>query len=558
METLSTEPVWLQPTSRNRKARQWAAASWITLLCFTAVAAGLQVAAGAYRVELASDPDEPAHAITGIAVEQYIRSGLPHSPEAFLLDYYRHYPKVAIGHWPPLLYLTEASAMLVASPSRTILLLLQALFAGLIAWLVFRELKTVAGFFPALAGALSLLCGRTIQSYSSRTMADILLTLVMFLACLAFARYAESGRLRDAMAFALWMCAAVLTKGTGWALLGIPVAVMASTRNWRMLQQWALWIAMAVVVAVCVPWQIGTMSMVSMAWQGSVGLPYSGPAAIVFTEWMFTVPGIAITLAGLVGIYSTLFLNHGFGRTRVFWASLTGLICASWLIHVATPTGRDPRFLAIAVPPMYVLAAGGARQLAGWFFTPPRQNRATGMVFSFLALASIALSLPVLPKTTVNFMPVAEALHAIMPPQTAVLVISDSLGEGALVSEMALREPHPRVYVVRGSKLLASQDWNGRDYQSLVHSGDDCAQVLESVPISFLVVDRQTGVRRKDFFNSVESMLQRHDSDWTPVNGFPVPGDSSHAIALYRRASGTEPLRALPDWALPRRDPASH
>ena len=550
MRAKPREELSFPATSPARKAPPWAK-SWIAVLCLGAITVGLQMAAGAYWVEFASDPDEPAHTVTGIAVDSYVRNGLLHPPVKFLLEYYNHYPKVAIGHWPPVLYLAEAGAMLLTTPSRYTLLLLQAFFASVIAWLVFREMRGLVGAVPAFLGAVALLCTRAVQVGSAMIMADLLLALTMFLACLAFARYAESGRTRDAILFSLWLSAAVMTKGTGWSLCAVPAFVMVAGRNWRMPLQRGLWVGALIVAALCVPWYLATFALSWKSLSRPPGLAYALDGALALARELFRVPGGHITLIGLAGIYGTLILGRGFGRARTFWVSLMGMVCGLWLTLVIAPVDPNQRYLLAAVPPMFVLAAAGARQCAAWIFAPSRRHQAAGTIFAMAALLSLVLSLPVKRKIVLGFIPVAAALDAVMPPQTAAVVVSDSLGEGALISELALKEPNPKVYVVRGSKLLASQGWEGDHFFSRVHSGGECSRILESVPVSFLIMDRRAKVLPQDYFYPVESMLRSRSSEWKLVNEFPNSANSPHAIALYRRASGAQPLRALPPWVSP-------
>ena len=68
----------------------------------------LQYATGIYRSELSHDPDESAHVITSLMIHDYAQSGLGSSPLRFAENYYVHYPKVAIGIWPPVFHATAA------------------------------------------------------------------------------------------------------------------------------------------------------------------------------------------------------------------------------------------------------------------------------------------------------------------------------------------------------------------------------------------------------------------------------------------------------------------
>src|SRR5664280_2187093 len=66
-----------------------------------------QSVSGAYRAELAAHADEAAHYVTGLMLRDYAASFFPTSPVRFAEQYYLHYPKVAIGHWPPVFYIIE-------------------------------------------------------------------------------------------------------------------------------------------------------------------------------------------------------------------------------------------------------------------------------------------------------------------------------------------------------------------------------------------------------------------------------------------------------------------
>lgn len=526
--------------------------AWIAVLCFSAIAVGAQIWSGAYRAELSSYPDEPAHAVTGLALEQYIAHGLRQNPVNFFLDYYRHYPKVAIGHWPPLLYVAEAAATLVFSPSKYSLLGLQALLAGILAWLVFRELWPLVGVLPASLGSIALLLNRQIQLHTSMTMAELLLTITMFLGCLALARFAAERRSHDAIWFALWTTAAVWTKGTGWAMLLVAVGVMVAIRAWTLPFDRALRPAALIVAVFCVPWQIVTIKSVVNGWDNPLpSLEFTSRAALQYSEILLTMPGIAMAVAALVGAGCVLLGGSSMGRGRPYWAAMASLVGGACLFNVLVPTSVEPRKVIMIVPPIFVLAAAGAGQLSAWI-SPGRQRRMASIIFACLALLTLALSLPVEPIRPFGFIPVTAALDHLLSPGSAALLVSDVDGEGSVISEFALRHPKPAVYLVRGIKLLASEDWDGRHYSSRVNSGDECERLLASVPISFLVVDRRRVIQRQQFFDYVEAMLRSYSAEWTLVKDFPMQGDSPHAVAIYRRSAGIEPARELPAWVVPK------
>src|SRR4051794_28093637 len=78
------------------------------LLLFLAVTVLLQWLSGTYQSDFGGYADEPAHYVTGLMVHDYIATGFPGRPQQYAENYYLHYPKVALGHWPPVFYLMQA------------------------------------------------------------------------------------------------------------------------------------------------------------------------------------------------------------------------------------------------------------------------------------------------------------------------------------------------------------------------------------------------------------------------------------------------------------------
>ncbi len=358
------------------------ATAWIAVFCFSVVAVSLQIWSGAYRAELIAYPDESAHAVTGLAVEQYVVHGLPRSPVGFFSNYYQHYPKVAIGHWPPLLYLAEAGAMLAFSPSKYCLLGLQALFAGILAWLVFRELRPLTGALAASLGSVALLFNKQIQLHTSMTMAELLLTITMFLSCLGLARFVETRSPRDAVWFALWTTAAVWTKGTGWAMAIVVVVMMVAIHEWKLPFHRALRPAGLMMALLCVPCQIATMKLVVNGWDHSLpSLAFTWNAGIEYSGILITMPGAAMAIAALFGAVFTLSGRWSGERQRPYWIAMAGLVGAACLFNMLVPTGVEPRKVIMIVPPIFVLAAAGVARISAWI-SPRRQRRTAGIVFA--------------------------------------------------------------------------------------------------------------------------------------------------------------------------------
>jgi hypothetical protein len=179
-----------QPPNVLRRMR--AVSFLLVAAAILSVSVWLTFMAGGFRAELAGETDEPAHYITALMVRDYIAQGIPATPLEFAKNYYLHYPKVAIGHWPPFFYVLQAAWMLMFGVSRTAILSLMLLITALLAASLCMVIRRACG--PILAGAATLLfvCAPLVQAYSGMVMADMLIAMISFWAILVWARYMDA------------------------------------------------------------------------------------------------------------------------------------------------------------------------------------------------------------------------------------------------------------------------------------------------------------------------------------------------------------------------------
>jgi hypothetical protein len=78
-----------------------AVAAFAVLLGFVVT---LQALGGAYASGFGGYPDEPAHLVTSLMVRDFTAGLDFRHAWQFAQQYYLHYPKVAIGVWPPVFY----------------------------------------------------------------------------------------------------------------------------------------------------------------------------------------------------------------------------------------------------------------------------------------------------------------------------------------------------------------------------------------------------------------------------------------------------------------------
>src|SRR6202012_276509 len=98
----------------------------------------------------------------------------------FAKNYYVHFPKVAIGHWPPLFHIIQGTWMLAFGRNKGSVLVLMALMAATLAAGVLRFVIPDCGPMAAAMAAAILISTPFMQTSVSSVMSDLLLSLLAF------------------------------------------------------------------------------------------------------------------------------------------------------------------------------------------------------------------------------------------------------------------------------------------------------------------------------------------------------------------------------------------
>jgi hypothetical protein len=463
---------------------------WLLLL---AVVVSLQLLGGAYRGEFGGYPDEPAHYVTSLMLRDYVVHFHFESPLRFAEDYYHHYPKVAFGHWPPFFYFVQAVWMALFTAARTSVRLQIACTTALLGFAVFREGRKLFGAALALTGALLTVCLPLVQTYSDEEMSEMLLTLMCFWSVIYFARYIHSEKLRDSFLFALFFSLAVLTKGNGWLLAAVPPIALVLTRRLTLLLRKSFWLPVASIAALCLPWQILTMRMAQRGWEGGShpNVSYTASALLGFLRLFPQILGPVLLGLMAVGICTCVVVPYIRRSVRTEWAVLFALILAVWVFHSIIPAGVEDRKLIIAVPAMVLFVLGGAAWIAARFPSDTPLYRWRYVVVGGVAGLSFVVGTFQIPRVEhYGFKDAASFLAGIASSTNAtVLVSSNSGGEGMLIAELAMIQPHPRETVLRGTKSLANVDWNGAGYHCNYSNSTELLRFMRDEKVGYVVLD---------------------------------------------------------------------
>ena len=497
---------------------------------------------GALNSDLGGDPDEAAHAVTALMIRDYLAEGLGQHPMKFARTYYEHFPRVALGHYPPLYYLVASLPLLVRAEV-DVLFGLQALFLAILAvqsWLLLRR------FVPGGLALMAALLGCSLPlalKLVQHVMSDVLLAVLCLWAVFAWADYLRSPSIRRALFWGCIAAAAILTKGSGMMLCVLPPLATILTGQWRLIRHLSWWCAALPVAVLGGPWMIYSTGISAEGMTGMTPWQYFKEAMPYYLESMPQAFGWGLTglmLAGLVfGLREVI-------RARMISplaASLLALAAGAVAVLLLVPVGLTTRYLLTLVPAIMLAAAFGV-----WRLLPGLVGRRRSQAASLALGAAFALTAG-LPLKQVNGYAEAVRLAGAPSPSEAEerwLISSDPRGEGAVVAaaafQSASRAP-ARLQVYRGGKELASSDWMGRGYQKAVETPEALLKLLDEKRITWIMVDLSVPLeKRRPHDLLLEKTLAGAAPAWKLVKEQPIvrrAGQETGTLLVYQRSSAS-------------------
>lgn len=476
-------------------------APWLVAIYFV-VAAVVQLAAGSYSSEVSHYADEASHVVTSLLIRDYLVDGIGENPVKFAENYYVHYPKVGFGMWPPVFHTTAAVWTLAFGTSRASFLALVALEAAILAWLVFLVARRWMPFgMAAFAGGLSLLPRMMTELYTS-VMVDVLVAVLSLAAVLLLIRYLECGETRWAAAYGAMAAAAMLTKGNAIALVLVPILMVAMGRRWDLLKRPGLYVAALIVAVFGLPWQVVSARYLATSVPfRSIGWEWFANLAAYYWVGLWRGTGALMLIAGAGGLLWVLWNYARAPRVPAAQApaALACMVLSVYLFHLVVPTPPDGRYLAAAIAPLVCLAVTGAAGLARWIREAQpipawfRPNTAAAALLLLGAGYGFAGNGSLPRRNELGFqkaLALADAHRDQGAKDEVLLVASEVLGEGALITEVALGESRPGRYVLRATKVISQSNWFREKMQLLHESPEALLQYLDSVPVDVVFLDR--------------------------------------------------------------------
>jgi hypothetical protein len=533
-----------RPSSERQRGQKtsWRRFPWFTVLAVCAVCLSVgafQIYRHAYSSNFADHPDESAHFVSGVCVLDYFRTALGTNPIQFVESYYVRYPKVALGHWPPMFYIIQAIWYGLLGPSAFQAILLAGAIAASTACAVFLRLKRLYGYAAAGLATAVLLWLPLVRASEIAVMSDMAGSLFILLSVFAFCDACVLKKRRYWLAAGGWTVIAVLTKESALILIAILPIALLGLYGKRLLAFKRLRLALLVGAAAL---------LVLYLLYGASGILGVRGAPVVFSlsEAWRTLPLLAAFFSNaspvmfLIAAYA-IFAWARAGASSSSDRGLYVLVAIIWLggTLVSQLFFRDafePRYLLPAYLPLTILVADGFSRLQQNL----RHSRGAGIAF----LAILSLTVVTLVSTPqfkmrqrIGYSQVAAAI----PNQAqgrVVLVSADEKGEGAMVAEMLIADPDRKDVILRGTKMLSTSDWMGRDYALLVKSAADVLQFLDSTPVNYVVVDMNGFIQdaTRPHQRLLEETIRDHAEQFRLIADLPLYFDGhlrNHAVRVY-------------------------
>ena len=488
--------------------------------------------------EFGRHPDEAAHFVTGTMVRDWVVSGCPR-PVEFAREYYAHYPKVGLGHWPPLFYGIQGLWYAVFGVSTFSAYLLVNAICGAYLGLLFAFLYRRLGIRVALATVVLVATSEIFRYDSQLVMADLLVALFGLLAMWAFTKFLKQGGAGSATLFGVFAALAVLTKQDAVSLLAIPFLSLLLLRRWDLLRQWRFYAPLVLIALATGGVALMTRSFTSDSW---VGL--DGPG--LWEKFVFLIKGLS--LGGWAGMalaaFGCLVMTVPRWRIPALKAAPAVFLTQGighFAVQMMTPVSLDMRYKTSLLCLTALLTAAALYRLSWQRRLKPATQ---ALVLTALTLLVLASQPTPRARSVTGYRGVAQSLAKRSGLQV-IMICSDTMGDGAVVSEFQIQQPLFKVCVLRADKMLASSTWMGANYKmnpetDTVEKIDD---YLTRQPVHFLILD-EWGEESGEHYRLLNQLVAERPERYELVATYPIirriGGVEERQARVYRVGSSSE------------------
>lgn len=166
-----------------------------------------------------SGADEPAHFLNAYFISIYLKSHLGTNPLAFASDFYMHYPKISIGHWPPAYYALLSPLFLLFNATAENALIINLAISAFPSVVIAVALTYLVGAITALLGTFTYSFAPLVFEGYAYFMLDQALAACCAAGTIAWYSYANQPGWARSFLFAGLCAFGILLKGNGWLIV---------------------------------------------------------------------------------------------------------------------------------------------------------------------------------------------------------------------------------------------------------------------------------------------------------------------------------------------------
>jgi len=520
-------------TTAPTESGNWTRLLIVFLVAFDA-AAFWQWAGGAYQSEFGGHPQEGAHYVGALFARDAMLRGwknASHEPHGepggmgarFEQTIFEQNPSVVPAVWPPSFALVQSAWAAAFGASRISVLLLVAALAAGVATFLYGAVREEFGEWAAIAAALLWLCASLVRGSYEMVMPEMLGTLTMLGATLAWGRFLDLGHVRDAVGFGILALLAVLTEGAGLA-----VALMAGLSlvfTWRRLSlaKWTLWVAN--IIPVFLGLLVWLLKVDRFDFRTRSALAH---AASFYAGKLAVAAGLAVTVFAVAGVCCRCFLRS---ERKGRWVAIASLVVSVFAYGCARPDRMEARHVVAAAPALIMLAVAGVRSIAGLMAAraPDARGRHRREWLWILLLVLLVLPLEVLKhrrKDFSGFGPIVRMLLADAPRGARILIASDPTGEGMFISELVMNDRR-RGFTIEtaGLSLVTPESRKGDPRTWRERFADDrvLLDYLTNGRIQYVVLDDAVPFeQRADYHDQIRRVIEENIRNFWPGPESPI------------------------------------
>jgi hypothetical protein len=300
----------------------------------------------------------------------------------------------------------------------------------------------------------------------------------------------------------------------------------------------------ALIGAVCVPYTLITMRIVTQGWDTTKfpGFAYEWASLGIHLGFVVHLLGIPMAVVAAIGVFAAL----GSRRRDPFWTAVVVYAASIVVFHVVIPSSIEPRKIYQIMPVICLLALAGLDAIAAGLLRGKRalSPLARPALAGLAGLVFFLTGFSPLPKYVPGFGMAVENLMARPESRGAAILISSNPqwadSEAALMSEYAARRRNDGTYLIRGTKLLGHPIAAAPGELEWAANFDTPQAVLEalsSIPVAFVILHTTAARISYPQHALLRAALEGDKADWEPVYHTRRYLDGlgeTHDIEIYR------------------------